>query len=137
MIPKFNLPTCFFSIKKQQGKEVQLFKEPQNGPNTHLVIKTTANIKQEKLQQDVQQQTKLLVKENQCTSKSRDDLVKLSRPQNPFFPSEDHDDEYDEDLMPMPIKLKQEPESSEKAKKLTIKERFNVDCEECEKVSSS
>lgn len=55
--------------------------------------------------------------------------------QNPLLSNDDTSEDEDEDAMPKPIIVKQEPcDMVVTHKKLSLKERFNIDCEECEKV---
>lgn len=113
---------------------MQQFKKPQLKVDSHNFIKPTTSIKQEKITQNLQDSTKH--KENQVTNSTT--AVSTSKQQNPLFSTNDReydDEEEEDDLMPKPFVVKQEPEVATTSKKLSFKERFNVDCDYCENVS--
>ena len=121
---KHFLTKCYcFSIKKQQNNKLETFQKPIEIP------KLSHNIKQEKVSQSLMEEIGKVKKIMPTNSSS----INTKKPQNPLFSSENQDDETDDDdAMPKPFVIKQEPPDINK--KLSIKERFNIECAECEKV---
>lgn len=114
-----------FSIKKQQNNKLETFQKPiEKSKHLH-------NIKQEKLSQNLMEEiekVKKIMPTNSCSNS-----INTKKPQNPLFSTENQDEETDdEDAMPKPFVIKQEPPDINK--RLSIKERFNIECAECEKV---
>ncbi|XP_037827602.1 uncharacterized protein LOC119615667 [Lucilia sericata] len=112
-------------IQKQQTKDMEGFKKPQDKLQCNKEIKPLNKIKQEKITQELKTATDIKKEEKPSCSTS-------IKPQNPLLAELDTDDE--EDFMPKPFIIKQEKDVAPTTKKLTIKQRFNIDCEECEKL---
>lgn len=116
-----------FSIKNQQNNnKLETFQKPIQKP---LCLN---KIKQEKVTQNL---PAVIEKTNEVVVPTISNSINTTtkKPQNPLFSSQNQDDEDDdEDFMPKPFVIKQEPNDCNK--KLSIKERFNIECVECEKV---
>ncbi|KNC20627.1 hypothetical protein FF38_06912 [Lucilia cuprina] len=113
-------------IQKQQTKDVEAFKKPQDKLQCNKKIQSLNKIKQEKITQELK---------TDINSKRQEDKPSCStsiKPQNPLLDELDTEDE--EDFMPKPFIIKQETDVPSTTNKLTIKQRFNIDCEECEKL---
>uniref|UniRef100_A0A1I8MWV4 Uncharacterized protein n=1 Tax=Musca domestica TaxID=7370 RepID=A0A1I8MWV4_MUSDO len=121
------------SIEKQLKQDT---KQPAKSKEAtkHNFIKPAALIKKEKQSQMLQETQKKTVIENENLQASISSSKK-STFQNPLLSTDDTSEDEDEDAMPKPIIVKQEPcDMVETHKKLSLKERFNIDCEECEKL---
>lgn len=103
---------------------METFKKPSTYANADNQLK----IKQEK-------ETQENLKEEKPRCRKTNSDLNIPKIQNPLLSSDEHDTEDDGDCMPKPFLIKQEFEIAKDAKKVSIKKRFNVDCEHCEKVS--
>ncbi|XP_065360997.1 uncharacterized protein CtIP isoform X2 [Calliphora vicina] len=112
-------------IQKQQTKELDVFKKPKEKMPPANDIKPINKIKQEKITQDLKKETTYKLNEEKPSCSSTKSSLKTPKTQNPLLDEFDTEDE--EDFMPKPFIVKQEP-------KLTIKQRFNIECEDCEKL---
>ncbi|XP_005188935.4 J domain-containing protein DDB_G0295729 [Musca domestica] len=120
------------SIEKQLKQDT---KQPAKSKEAtkHNFIKPAALIKKEKQSQMLEETQKKTVIENENLQASTSSSKK-STFQNPLLSNDDTSEDEDEDAMPKPIIVKQEPcDMVVTHKKLNLKERFNIDCEECEK----
>ncbi|TMW50502.1 hypothetical protein DOY81_004430 [Sarcophaga bullata] len=112
-------------INKQQHNKLETFQKPMANPEC------LHNIKQEKITQNLMEEIEKVNKIVPTNSSNKP--INTEKPQNPLFSSENQNDETDdEDAMPKPFVIKQEPPDINK--KLSIKERFNIECAECEKL---
>ncbi|KAM7358733.1 CTBP-interacting protein [Cochliomyia hominivorax] len=122
-------------IQKQKCKDLDVFKKPANKVAPDKDYEPIKHIKKEKLTEDIKEAVDFMSKPEETKSTSTAASKKLLKPHNPLFSSDEPDtEEDDEDFMPKPFIIKQEPDSSKSNKKLTIKQRFNIECEDCEKL---
>lgn len=117
-------PACNFSMQKQNN-DLNVFKKPQN----KIELNTLTKIKKENVSQ-INSSEQIKLKE----AKEEKPIYSKTKPQSPIFSSDEHDTEDDEDFMPKPFKIKQELDGSKSTNTSSIKQRFNIDCEDCEKV---
>lgn len=120
----------YFSIEKKQKPVERPLVKPKD---EDIFIKPVSSIKKEKHSQKVPE-----VKSHKNESEMPSTSSKKKNYDNPLLASEPEqyeEEEEEEDIMPKPFVIKQEQEIVEITKKYTIKERFNIDCDECEKVN--
>ncbi|XP_061401715.1 general transcriptional corepressor trfA [Musca vetustissima] len=128
------------SIEKQLRQEVKQQPLKSKEEKKHNFIKPAALIKKEKESQNLMETKMKTVLENDlkaCSSSYSSSKKPIC--QNPLLANDDDEEEYEEeeeDAMPKPIIVKREPleKNVMHNKKLSLKERFNIDCEECEKL---
>lgn len=124
----------YFSIEKKLKQELKPPERPSvKQKDEDNFIKPVSCIKKEKHSQKVPE-----VKSHKNESEMPSTSSKKQNYANPLLASEPEqyeEEEEEEDIMPKPFIIKQEQEIVENTKKFTIKERFNIDCDECEKVN--
>ncbi|XP_073842556.1 CTBP-interacting protein [Musca autumnalis] len=119
------------SIEKQLKQEAKQSTKPPKEEKKHNFIKPVALIKKEKHSENLDETKDKSCLANDIQASTSSSSSKKPKFQNPLLDDEPSEEDEEEDVMPKPIIVKTEPLDK---RKLSLKERFNIDCEECEKL---